>query len=179
MNTSSGDVTDGLRKSPFGGDELRSTMLGTTLTAGDGALFLGGSVGTSGASSVKFGDKRALALGAETTLRRNLVAADPLAFVAVGVVTLRLVEDAEGSRCILAGVSGDETRFDEKLDEPTDFFRGCVLDPALSLLRSCFLSLIGLSSREFAMTAIPADAGDEKNRVFRPLKPRPGDRNGV
>ena len=179
MNTSSGYVADGLRTSSFDGDELRSTTLGMTLTAGDSSLSLGGNGGTSGASSWKLGDKRALALGAETTLRRNLVAADSRRDVTPGVVTLRLFEDAEGSRCILAGASGDEARFDDILDEPTDFFLIFEPELALSLLISFFTIPLGLSGRVFAFRAIPGDDGDEKNRVLRLLRPRPGDRIGV
>lgn len=124
---------------------------------------------------MKFGEKRALALGADTTRRRNLVAAEPCAGVASGAVTCRLEDDEDGSRFVLPGVRGDDADAALEDDDPADCFRE--LDLAL-IPRPLYLSPFDLSGRGLASTTIPGE-GDEKNLFLKPLRPRPGDRIGV
>lgn len=69
VKDSIGDASDPLGGPSLVGDRVRSTSAALT-TWGEGIFSIGGNGGTSGASAC-FGEKRALALGAETTLRRN------------------------------------------------------------------------------------------------------------
>lgn len=89
-------------------------------------------------------------------------------------------EADEGSLLFLPGVRGEEfagdLAFDALLLDPADFFRIASAGETSSLPRPLYLSPLLRAGRG---ASVGLTVGVEKKRDLKPLRPNPGDRNGV